>query len=51
MVETGSDAHGLLAGRSDEELNQFFDDERLAGRIRNDDLAVVRIEITQRRIS
>jgi hypothetical protein len=51
MVETGSGAHGLLATKPDDELNQFFDEERLAGRIRNDDLAVVRIEITQRRIS
>jgi hypothetical protein len=34
--------------RSDNELIEFFDRERLAGRIRNDDLAIVRIEITQR---
>jgi hypothetical protein len=40
----------LLGTKQDEELNRFFDAERLAGRIRNDDLAVVRIEIKQRRI-
>ena len=34
--------------RTDEELKQFFDDERQAGRIRNDDLAVMRIEIKRR---
>jgi hypothetical protein len=34
--------------RSDDELIEFFDEERLAGRIRNDDLAIVRIEITER---
>jgi hypothetical protein len=34
--------------KCDEELNTFFDAERLAGRIRNDDLAIVRIEIKQR---
>ena len=32
----------------DEELRRFFDDERQAGRIRNDDLAIVRIEIKRR---
>lgn len=37
--------------REDRELMQFFDDERLAGRMKNDDLAVVRIEIKQRRVS
>jgi hypothetical protein len=41
----------LIRSKHDEELSRFFDDERLAGRIRNDDLALVRIEITQRRIS
>jgi hypothetical protein len=34
----------------DEELRRFFDAERQAGRIRNDDLAIVRIEIKRRRI-
>lgn len=40
----------FLATRKDDELNQFLDEERVAGRIRNDDLAVVRIEI-ERRVS
>ena len=35
----------FLSAKSDEELREFFDAERLAGRIRNDDLAIVRIEI------
>ena len=34
--------------RDDDELKRFFDDERLAGRMRNDDVAVVRIEIQRR---
>jgi hypothetical protein len=34
--------------RNDGELKQFFDDERSAGRMRNDDIAVVRIEIKRR---
>ncbi|HKY45767.1 MAG TPA: protein phosphatase 2C domain-containing protein [Pyrinomonadaceae bacterium] len=34
--------------KEDDELKQFFDDERLAGRMRNDDVAVLRIEITRR---
>ncbi len=41
----------LICSKDDEELSRFFDEERLAGRIRNDDLALIRIEITQRRIS
>jgi len=32
----------------DAELSEFFDRERLAGRIRNDDLAIVRIELKER---
>jgi hypothetical protein len=32
----------------DDELIAFFDRERLTGRIRNDDLAIVRIEIKER---
>lgn len=43
-------AGDLLNTTQDEELQQFFDQERLAGRIRNDDIAIVRIEIMQRRI-
>ena len=33
---------------NDEELHRFFDEERQAGKIRNDDLALVRIEIKRR---
>ena len=45
-----SHAGDLLTTTQDEELQQFFDEERLTGRIRNDDIAIVRIEIMQRRI-
>lgn len=38
----------LLATKSDEELRQFFNEERLAAKIRNDDLAVVRLEVMRR---
>ena len=38
----------FLSERTDEELTRFFDDERQAGRIRNDDIAIVRIEIKRR---
>jgi len=34
--------------KEDDELMRFFDDERLAGRMRNDDVAVLRIEIKRR---
>ena len=39
------DVSDFLNTQSDEELQQFFDAERSAGTIRNDDIAVVRIEI------
>ena len=39
------DVGQFLSDKSDEELQEFFDTERMAGRIRNDDLAIVRIEI------
>ena len=39
------DVKQFLSSKSDEELEQFFDDERVAGTIRNDDLAIVQIEI------
>jgi hypothetical protein len=39
------DVDQFLSSKSNEELQQFFDTERMAGRIRNDDLAIVRIEI------
>jgi len=42
--ENGDFNPDFLSGE-DEELRRFFDDERQAGRIRNDDLAIVRIEI------
>ncbi|HJU91572.1 MAG TPA: protein phosphatase 2C domain-containing protein [Pyrinomonadaceae bacterium] len=35
--------------KEDDELMRFFDDERLAGRMRNDDVAIVRIEIKRRK--
>ena len=50
-LENGSGAGDLFDTKCDEELNRFFDDERLAGRIRNDDLAIIRIEIRERSIS
>lgn len=51
-LENGEDgAENLFDTKRDEELYRFFDDERLAGRIRNDDLAIIRIEIRERRIS
>lgn len=34
--------------REDYEIKRFFDDERLEGRMRNDDVAVLRIEIKRR---
>lgn len=39
------DVEQFLSAKPDEELREFFDTERMAGRIRNDDLAIVRIEI------
>jgi hypothetical protein len=39
------DVDEFLSVKTDEELREFFDTERMAGRIRNDDLAIVRIEI------
>ena len=46
--ENGDFDPDFLKGKDDEELRRFFDGERQAGRIRNDDLAVVRIEIKRR---
>lgn len=48
--ENGDFEPDFLTAKTDEELQRFFDDGRQAGRIRNDDLAIVRIEI-KRRIS
>jgi hypothetical protein len=42
------DAEDFLRTRQGEDLKRFFDDERLAGRIKNDDLAIVQIEIKRR---
>ena len=39
------DVEQFLSTKTDEELREFFDAERMAGRIRNDDLAIVRIEV------
>jgi hypothetical protein len=48
-IENG-DTENLFDTKCDEELSRFFDEERLAGRIRNDDLAIIRIEIRERRV-
>lgn len=45
------DPHEFLETTQDDELQKFFDGERFAGRMRNDDIAVLRIEIKQRSIS
>lgn len=39
------DPNELLKTKEDHELKQFFDRERSAGRMKNDDLAVLRIEL------
>ena len=44
-------ANDFLQTQHDEQLRRFFNDERLNGRMRNDDLAVLRVEIQQRRMS
>jgi len=46
--EIGDFEPEFLTTKVDEELRRFFDTERQAGRIRNDDLAIVRIEIKRR---
>ncbi len=45
------DPDEFIHSQPDEELTRFFNDERSAGKIRNDDIAIMRIEIMQRRIS
>ena len=45
------DPDEFTRNKQDDELSKFFNAERLAGRMRNDDLAILRLEITQRRIS
>jgi len=46
--ENGDFDPDFLTTKDDDELRRFFDAERQAGRIRNDDLAIVRIEIKRR---
>ena len=46
--ENGDFDGEFLTAKADEELQRFFDEERQAGRIRNDDLAIARIEINRR---
>jgi hypothetical protein len=46
--ENGDFDPNFLSGNDHIGLPRFFDDERQAGRIRNDDLAIVRIEIKRR---
>jgi hypothetical protein len=46
--ENGDFDPNFLSGKDDEELRRFFDGERQAGRIRNDDIAIMRIEIKRR---
>ena len=50
LEQSDLDPDAFLGRQRTEELNRFFDDQRSVGKMRNDDLAVVRIEITQRRI-
>ena len=45
--ENGDFDPDFLTGK-DDDLRRFFDGERQAGRIRNDDIAIVRIEIKRR---
>jgi hypothetical protein len=51
-IETNDlDRDEFISSKQNEDLGRFFDEERLAGRIRNDDIALIRIQITQRRMS
>ncbi|HJP92150.1 MAG TPA: hypothetical protein VJ875_09360 [Pyrinomonadaceae bacterium] len=51
LEQNDLDPDEVVRTKCDDELSQFFDAERLAGRIRNDDVAILRIEITERRIN
>jgi len=51
LEQNDLDPDEVVRSKCDDELSQFFDAERLAGRIRNDDVAILRIEITERRIN
>lgn len=46
-----NDFSDVLGVNSDPDAAKFFENERDAGRIRNDDIAVIRLEIQQRSIS
>ncbi len=43
-----SDFSGVLESSDDEAIAAFFENERQAGRLKNDDIAVVRLEVQQR---
>lgn len=46
-----SDLSGVFESNDDDAIAAFFDNERQAGRIKNDDIAVIRIEVQQRSIN
>ena len=46
-----NDFSDILRDNSEPDAAKFFENERHAGRIRNDDIAVIRLEIQQRSIS
>lgn len=46
-----NDFADILRDNNEPEVAKFFENERLAGRIRNDDIAVIRLEIQQRSTS
>jgi len=48
LEQNDLDPDTFLRMAENEELNRFFDDQRSTGKMRNDDLAVVRIEIKRR---
>ena len=48
LEQNDLDPDTFLRMTETEELNRFFDDQRSTGKMRNDDLAVVRIEIKRR---
>lgn len=48
LEQNDLDPDAFLQTAENEELNRFFDDQRSTGKMRNDDLAVVRIEIKRR---
>lgn len=46
-----SDFSSVLESNDDDAIAAFFDNERQAGRIKNDDIALVRLEVQQRSIN